>query len=123
MTDASVVSCMYSTHTSLPQFSFVAIVRNFQHDGSWDYQNPPKGTEADSDLEGFFWWNSNGIDKGGCKTEHITTDPRANKTAFIQGSTCGYIGHLYVNDIAEVLATADGDLPTMFDGSYYVYRK
>ncbi len=30
-------------------------VRNFQQDGSWDYQNPPSGIEAGSELEGFFW--------------------------------------------------------------------
>ncbi|CAB9514235.1 WGS project CAID00000000 data, contig chromosome [Seminavis robusta] len=97
-------------------------VRNFQHDGSWDYQNPPPGTEAGSELEGYYWWVSNGIDKGGCKTEHITGDPRPDTSAFIQGSTCGYFGHLYINDVVEVLAVAGGELPTVFDGSYYVYQ-
>ena len=47
-------------------------VNNFEHDGSWDYQNPPPGTEAGSDMEGYFWWNSKGIDAGGCKTEHLS---------------------------------------------------
>ena len=99
------------------------LVRDFQHDGAWDYQNPPPGTEAGSDLEGYFWWNSNGIDKGGCKTEHITPDPRPDTSAYIQGSTCGYFGHLYINDVVKVLETAAGELPTVFDGTYYVYRK
>jgi hypothetical protein len=74
-------------------------------------------------MEGFFWWNSNGIDEGGCKTEHLASDPREGKTGFIQGSTCGYFGHLYVNDVAATLETAGGELPDVFDGSYYVYRK
>lgn len=49
------------------------LVKNFQHDGSWDYQNPPPGTEAGSDMEGYMWWNSKGIDASGCKTEHLTS--------------------------------------------------
>jgi hypothetical protein len=28
-------------------------VKNFQHDGSWDYQNKPPNTDAGSDLEGY----------------------------------------------------------------------
>jgi hypothetical protein len=43
-------------------------------------------------------------------------------TGFLAGSTCGYIGHLYVNDVQEALASADGGLPAVFDGSYYVYQ-
>jgi hypothetical protein len=101
----------------------VSSVRNFQHDGSWDYQNPPPGTEEGAVLEGYFWWNSNGVDKGGCKTEHLTADPRPETSAFIQGSTCGYFGHLYINDVVEILEAAAGELPSVFDGSYYVYRK
>ena len=74
-------------------------------------------------MEGYYWWNSKGIDSAGCKTEHITADVRPGTSAFIQGSTCGYMGHLYINDIVDVLAAADGELPSVFDGSYYVYRK
>jgi len=73
-------------------------------------------------MEGYFWWNSKGIDEAGCKTEHITTDPRANTTAFIQGSTCGYFGHLYVDNVVEALEAAGGDLPGVMEGTYYVYR-
>lgn len=46
-------------------------VMNFEHDGSWDYQNPPPGTEEGENLEGYFWWSSAGPDEAGCKTEHI----------------------------------------------------
>lgn len=37
----------------------------------------------------------------------------------MQGSTAGYFGHLYVNEVAEALA---GGLPEYFDGSYHVYQ-
>lgn len=47
-------------------------VKNFQHDGSWDYQDLPPGAEAGGDLEGYFWWNSNTTDVKGCKCEHLT---------------------------------------------------
>jgi hypothetical protein len=50
-------------------------------------------------------------------------DPRAGNTAFIQGSTCGYFGHLYVNGVAEVLAAAaPGTFPATFDGEWFVYQ-
>lgn len=98
-------------------------VRNYEHDGSWDYQLPPPLTGPGEDLEGYFWWNAAGADKKGCKTEHVTPDPREGRTAFISGSTCGYFGHLYINGVAETLASAgDSGLPEVFDGTYYVYQ-
>lgn len=39
-------------------------VKNFQYDGSWDFQNDP--------APGYKWWNSNGYDSGGFKTEHCS---------------------------------------------------
>ena len=68
------------------------------------------------------WWTSKGLDAAGCKTEHNSPDPRPGQTAFVQTSTCGYFGHLYVKNVAETLATANGDLPAMFDGDYFVYQ-
>jgi len=47
-------------------------VRNFQHDGSWDYQSPPPGTDEGEMMEGYMWWNAKGISEGGCKTEHLS---------------------------------------------------
>ena len=47
-------------------------VKNFQHNGSWEYQVVPPGAEAGGDLEGYHWWTSNGPDKAGCKTEHLS---------------------------------------------------
>lgn len=90
-------------------------VRNFQYDGSWDYQNNPP-------VEGYSWWNSDGYDKGGKKTEHISPDPRPGRTAYVQTSTAGYFGHLYVHGVANKLSTAMGGLPDQFEGTYYVYQ-
>ena len=57
-------------------------VRDYQHDGSWDYQNPPPGTGAGSELEGYMWWVSKGIDKGGCKTEQLSTVRKIESLVF-----------------------------------------
>lgn len=90
-------------------------IKNFQYDASWDYQNnPPFG------LSSYKWWTSAGYDEGGYKTEHLSPDPREGKTGFIQGSTAGYFGHLYVNDVTAQLI--NGSLPMVFDGTYYVYQ-
>lgn len=125
-------------------------VKNFQHDGAWDYQVVPPGAEAGGELEGYHWWTSAGPDEGGCKTEHnspvsdgtaITQilvfilisknsfvllfyikDPRVGYTAFVQSSVCGYFGHLYLKNVPATLEAAAGDLPTSFEGEYYVYQ-
>eukprot|EP00986_Skeletonema_menzelii_P002778 scaffold790_cov149-Skeletonema_menzelii.AAC.23 len=97
-------------------------VKNFQHDGAWDYQNKPPNTGDGSGLEGYEWWTSKGPDAAGCKTEHNSPDPREGQTAFIQASTCGYFGHLYVKNVPETFAAANGDFPAMFDGDYFVYQ-
>lgn len=87
-------------------------VKNFQHDGAWDFQNDPS-------VSGYRWWNSAGYDESGKKTEHVSPDPRPGKTAYVQTSTAGYFGHLYVHDMAAKLSEG---LPTEFDGTYYVYQ-
>jgi hypothetical protein len=43
-------------------------------------------------------------------------------TAFAQGSTYGYFGHYYVEDVKAILGAANGDLPSEFPASYYVYQ-
>lgn len=97
-------------------------VKNYQHDGGWEYQDAPPGTGVGSALEGYQWWTAAGPDKDGCKTEHHTPDPRIGKTAFIQSSTCGYFGHLYLKNVVGTLNAANGGLPSTFDGEYYVYQ-
>lgn len=92
-------------------------VKNFEHDGSWDYQLP-------TGVENMTWWNAGGLSSGGCKCEHGTPDLRANVTGFIQGSTCGHFGHLYVDNVKDLLneAMVTNKWPTAFPGRYYVYQ-
>ena len=73
------------------------VVRNFAHDGSWDYQDKPPHTGSGSGRKKFEYWTAAGPDKKGCKTEHNSPDPRKGITGFIQSSTCGYFGHYYVS--------------------------
>merc|ERR550539_685981 len=75
-------------------------VKNFEHDGSWEFQDqPPLHDGSDN-----YFWNAMGNDYlWGCKTEHNTPDPREGVSGFVQSSTCGYFGHYYVNDIAAIL--------------------
>ena len=77
-------------------------VKNFQHDGSWDYQNPPPGAEAGGALEGYHWWMSKGPDEGGCKTEHLLLSkkrlyilsPREGSSSWVHSLCSGL--HLWV---------------------------
>ena len=76
-------------------------------------------------MENYDYWVANSKDEDGCKTEHVSPDPRQGSqgtTAFIQTSTCGYFGHIYVNDVAAALAAAGGDFPASFDATYHVYQ-
>ncbi len=67
------------------------------------------------------WWNGRGYDASGSKTEHNSPDTRPGQTAFIQGSTAGYFGHYYVNDITAAL-DGEGDFPAELDATYFVYQ-
>lgn len=88
------------------------VVRNFQYDGAWEFQQDP--------LEGLSWWTAARYDQAGHKMEHMSPDPRLGRTGFIQTSTAGYFGHLYVYNVQEILNK--GELPEMFPGSYFVYQ-
>ena len=72
-------------------------VKNYRHDGAWEFQDKPPATRAGSGRKDYQWWTGMGPDTKGCKTEHISPDPRKDTTGFIQGSTCGYFGHYYVS--------------------------
>lgn len=93
------------------------VVKNYRHDGAWEFQNDVPGYEGTD----FKWWNANGYDESGSKTEHLSPDLRPGVSAFVQGSTAGYFGHYYLNDLGEKLATADG-FPAEIDSSYFVYQ-
>lgn len=92
-------------------------VKNYRHDGAWDFQVSPPGYEGTS----YEWWNANGYDSSGAKTEHLTPDTRPGKSAFVQGSTAGYFGHYYVDGLLRALNQAD-TVPTEVPGTYYVYQ-
>ncbi len=57
---------------------------------------------------------------GDLKAEHFSPDPRVGKTAFIQTSTAGYFGHLFVHNVVSKLKNCE--FPKSFDGTYYVYQ-
>jgi len=92
-------------------------VKNFRHDGAFDFQLPVPGYDG-TDM---MWWNANGYDASGSKTEHLSPDTRPGKTAFIQGSTAGYFGHYYVHGVTDALDAAE-DFPSELDASYFVYQ-
>ena len=94
-------------------------VVDFEHDGSWDFQEQPPMHLGSSN----YFWNAAGNDAGGCKTEHNTPDPRDGVSGFVQSSTCGYFGHYYLNGIADILDGLSGtDLPGDIPASYHVYQ-
>ena len=46
-------------------------VKNFCHDGAWDFQIPVPGYDGTNMM----WsWNTNGYDKSGAKTKHLSPD-------------------------------------------------
>jgi hypothetical protein len=92
-------------------------VKNFRHDGAWEFQRDPPGFVGST----MKYWNANGYDESGSKTEHVSPDTRAGITAFIQGSTAGYFGHYYIHELGEELSTGTG-LPASLDGTYHVYQ-
>ena len=90
----------------------------------WDYQNLPQGS-GDAGMENYDWWVSGDKNTGGCKTEHISSDPRdgvRGTTSYIQGSTCGYFGHVYLDGVKKALEAAACDFPAYFGAHYHVYQ-
>ena len=70
-------------------------VLDFEHSDAWDFQDKPPFTRGS--LKNYEWWTAAGPDEGGCKTEHLSSDPRIGYSGFVQSSTCGYFGHYYVS--------------------------
>merc|ERR1712038_865813 len=92
-------------------------VKNFRHDGAWDFQLDPPGYEGTN----MKFWNAAGYDTSGKKTEHISPDTRPGITGFVQGSTAGYFGHIYIDGVTDALNMAD-TFPAEFDSTYFVYQ-
>lgn len=49
------------------------VVRNFEFDGAWDFQLKPPGTESGTEFEAYQFWNGNGLNEAGAKTEHLSS--------------------------------------------------
>ena len=95
-------------------------VKNYRHDGGWEFQLPVPGYGPDDDFK---WWNANGMDAGGSKTEHASHDSRDGVSAFVQTSTAGYFGHYYLDGLKDLFdSLGAGELPTEVDAKYYVYQ-
>eukprot|EP00429_Kryptoperidinium_foliaceum_P046422 CAMPEP_0176105052 /NCGR_PEP_ID=MMETSP0120_2-20121206/52715_1 /TAXON_ID=160619 /ORGANISM="Kryptoperidinium foliaceum, Strain CCMP 1326" /LENGTH=759 /DNA_ID=CAMNT_0017439163 /DNA_START=525 /DNA_END=2802 /DNA_ORIENTATION=+ len=85
-------------------------VKDFVHDAAWEFQDAPDGAPA-----GWCFWNANGKDASGAKTEHVSPDPRGGARV-LQGSTAGYFG---IYDFSEVTAKlASGTLPASIPATY-----
>lgn len=104
------------------EWSWDGEVKNYRHDASWEYQDKPPHTGPGTGRRKLEWWTGMGPDEKGCKTEHNSPDPREGFSAFVQSSTCGYFGHYYVDNVLDELNNANGDLPDLFEGKYYVYQ-
>ena len=63
------------------------------HDGSWTFQHLPDAADPTAQF-----WNANGNDHSGSKTEHNSPDPYG-RARFMQSSTAGYFG---IYDVAGI---------------------
>lgn len=93
-------------------------VANFEHDGAWHFQIDPKGA-----APGFKFWNANGNDQAGSKTEHVSPDPQG--TAFWQTSTAGYFGKYVIDNMGATLSAVSGaedPFPAEFSATYHLYQ-
>jgi len=87
-------------------------VQAFEHDGAWEFQDAPEGAPT-----GWCFWNGQGKDDSGKKTEHNSPDPRG-ASRFIQGSTAGYFG---IYDFSAVTALLqEGSFPQSIPATYTV---
>merc|ERR1719197_761825 len=84
-------------------------VHTFMHDGSWAFQHLPDS--SDSSIQ---FWNGNGNDDDGAKTEHNSPDPYGGNR-FIQTSTAGYYG---IYDFSGIAGMLDSGLPTSIPATY-----
>jgi len=94
-------------------------VRNFDHDGAWHFQLPPKGAAAN-----YVFWNAKGNSQSGSKTEHVSPDP-TGAAAFFQTSTAGYFGKYIIDGLGEALvsaATRTDPFPSELTASYHLFQ-
>lgn len=102
------------------QWQWDGTVKNFEFDQAWDFQNPPKKEDASGASTTHKFWNAEGINEDGKKTEHNSPDPRGGNR-YIQGSTAGYMG---IYDFTGVTTTLNGltapALPTSIAATYTI---
>ncbi|KAL7577323.1 hypothetical protein ACA910_002061 [Epithemia clementina (nom. ined.)] len=98
-------------------WSWTGEVVDYIFDAAWEFQAPPLNVP-----DGYQFWNGQGNDAEGCKTEHLTPDPRLGMSGYVQGSTCGYFGHYYLEQLGETLNAASGGFPDTIQSTYYVYE-
>lgn len=98
-------------------WQWYGVAKNFRHDGVWNFQVNLPGYE-DTNIK---FWNAAGYDGGGAKTEHISPDTTPGVTGFVQSSTAGYYGNIYIHDVPEALENAD-TFPAELDSTYYLYQ-
>lgn len=94
-------------------------VRNFDLDGSWHFQIPPKGA-----MDNHVFWNGAGNSSGGSKTEHVSPEP-AGDSAFFQTSTSGYFGKYSLLELADSITSAASEadpFPSGIDATYRLYQ-
>lgn len=85
-------------------------VSDFVHDLSWEFQDTPDGAPA-----GWCFWNANGKDTAGAKTEHVSPDPRGGHRV-LQSSTAGYFGIYSFPDLPSLLN--GGSFPQSIPATY-----
>jgi hypothetical protein len=84
-------------------------VRDFEHDGSWDFQHATPG--------GYFW-TAEGPNMSGYKTEHNSPDPYGG-SRFVQGSTAGYFGIYDFTGVGGLISAAHG-FPGAIPATYHL---
>jgi hypothetical protein len=104
-------------------------VKNFEYDGSWDFQDYPRDAPANTEF-----WTSLGPNAGGKKTEHNSPAFRSDTDyAFTQTSTAGYFGDYIMANMATEIAAVnagagasngnhDADFPVSISAQYYLWQ-
>ncbi|KAJ1634199.1 hypothetical protein T492DRAFT_611328 [Pavlovales sp. CCMP2436] len=95
-------------------------VKNFEHDGSWGFQDAPVGAPANT-----VFWTGAGPDVSAKKNEHCTPDPNGAH-AFYLGSTAGYIGKYEFPTLGTLIAAVASDpvadaFPASIPGTYTAF--
>ena len=102
------------------QWQWDGTVKNFEFDQAWDFQNPPKNEDASGASTTHKFWNAEGINEDGKKTEHNSPDPRGGNR-YIQGSTAGYMGIYDFTGVTATLNALDAPaLPTSIAATYTI---